>query len=202
MDPDSDGTLPSRASDVDRLGELGSPIFTLVDQLRVQERSFSFFGFSNKVARLHFWLADASGNFWFEDTPIGPMGVAELKGFVFTDVLGVLDDGDREYHELVPDSAVRHYLADALDYYSADPLEDLASGKSEFHRGEIAERHVTDDTLVVDGAPHPATSLDYGAFRAISGWVGDRLATLVVRPKDLAFLDARLVTRPRTSHGR
>jgi hypothetical protein len=195
MDPESDGTLHPRASDVDRLSDLGSPIFTLVDQPRVKERSFSFFGFSNKVARLHFWLADATGNFWFEDTPIGPMGVAELKGFVFTDVLGVLDDGDREYHELVPDSAVRHYLADALDYYSADPLEDLASGKSEYHRAEIAERFTAADSLIVNGAPYPATSLAYGAFRATSAWVGDRLATLVVRPKDLAFLDARLMTR-------
>lgn len=186
----SDRTPPQRASDADRVRDIGAPIFTLVPQMRLQERGFSWFGFSDRVARLHYWLADPSGNFWFDETPIGLMGVAELKGFVFTDVIARPDDRDS-----VPDEAVRHYLADALEYYSADPLEDLASGKTEYHRSEIAARLTGRDQLIVDGREHPSTVLAYRNFLATSAWVGNRLATLVVRTKDLDFLDPRLVTR-------
>ncbi|MFD3443668.1 hypothetical protein ACFDTO_03585 [Microbacteriaceae bacterium 4G12] len=144
------------------------------------------------------------------------MGVAELKGFVFTDVPGGADPGatgsgsaagagsgggtgtaaataDRNATAV---AAVRHYLADAIDYYSTDPLEDLSSGRSEHHRRELAKRAPGQDALSVDGRPHPAVVLDYGDYVARSAWVGDRLATLVLRSRDLHFVDAQLVTRP------
>ncbi|WP_108249046.1 hypothetical protein [Planctomonas deserti] len=216
--PFSDDISSARVTDSDRLRDFGPPVFTLAPQLRVTERGFSWYGFSDRVARLHFWLADPSGNFWFEDTPLGRMGVAELKGFVFTDVPGAAGSGasaasrgegggagsgsgtsaapgatDRDATAV---AAVRHYLADAIDYYSADPLEDLSSGRSEHHRRELAKRSPGQDSLSVDGRPHPAVVLDYGDYVARSAWVGDRLATLVLRSRDLRFVDARLVTRP------
>ena len=211
--PFSDDISSARLTDSDRLRDFGPPVFTLAPQLRVAERGFSWYGFSDRVARLHFWLADPSGNFWFEDTPLGRMGVAELKGFVFTDVPGAagpaaaVDRGSGSGSRAAaapgatdPDAtavaAVRHYLADAIDYYSADPLEDLSSGRSEHHRRELAKRSPGQDSLSVDGRPHPAVVLNYGDYVARSAWVGDRLATLVLRSRDLRFVDPRLVTRP------
>ncbi len=214
--PFSDDISSARATDSDRLRDFGPPVFTLVPQLRVAERGFSWYGFSERVARLHFWLADPSGNFWFEDTPLGRMGVAELKGFVFTDIPGSAAAGagaagvasgagagaaagagsGAANPDATAVAAVRHYLADAVDYYSADPLEDLASGRSEHHRRELAKRPPGQDSLSVDGRSHPAVVLDYGDYVARSAWVGDRLVTLVLRSRDLRFVDARLVTRP------
>jgi hypothetical protein len=188
--PFSDDISSARATDSDRLRDFGPPVFTLAPQLRIAERGFSWYGFSDRVARLHYWLADPSGNFWFEDTPLGRMGVAELKGFVFTDIP---DTTDREETAA---AAVRHYLADAIDYYSTDPLDDLASGKSEHHRRALRNQTLGHDRLPVDGRPHPSVAMGYGDFVATSVWVGDRLATLVLRSKDLRFVDARLITRP------
>ncbi len=187
--PFSDDISSARATDSDRLRDFGPPVFTLAPQLRVTERGFSWYGFSERVARLHFWLADPSGNFWFEETPLGRMGVAELKGFVFTDIPST---SDREETAV---AAVRHYLADAIDYYSADPLDDLASGASEHHRMALRKRSPGHDRLTVDGRSLPSVVMGYGDFVATSAWVGDRLATLVVRSKDLRFVDARLITR-------
>jgi len=188
--PFSDDISSARSTDTDRLRDFGPPVFTLAPQLRVTERGFSWYGFSDRVARLHFWLADPSGDFWFEDTPLGRMGVAELKGFVFTDIPA---PGDRVE---TATAAVRHYLADAIDYYSADPLDDLASGTSEQNRRALARRSPGHDRLTVDGRSHPSIAMGHGDFVATSAWVGDRLATLVVRSKDLRFIDAQLVTRP------
>jgi hypothetical protein len=188
--PFSDDISSARATDADRLRDFGPPIFTLAPQLRVTERGFSWYGFSDRVARLHFWLADPSGNFWFEDTPLGRMGVAELKGFVFTDIPSTTD------REETAIAALRHYLADAIDYYSADPLDDLASGKSEHHRRALGRQSAGHDRLTVDGRSRPSVVMGYGDYVATSAWVEDRLATLVLRSKDLRFVDARLVTRP------
>jgi len=188
--PFSDDISSARATDSDRLRDFRPPVFTLAPQLRVTERGFSWYGFSDRVARLHFWLADPSGNFWFEETPLGRMGVAELKGFVFTDIPSTMD------REETAAAAVRHYLADAIDYYSTDPLDDLASGASEHHRRALRKQSPGHDRLTVDGRSHPSVVMGYGDFVATSAWVGDRLATLVVRSKDLRFVDARLVTRP------
>jgi hypothetical protein len=187
--PFSDDVSSARATDSDRLRDFGPPVFTLAPQPRVTERGFSWYGFSDRVARLHFWLADPSGNFWFEETPLGRMGVAELKGFVFTDIPST---SDREETAV---AALRHYLADAIDYYSTDPLDDLASGASEHHRMALRKRSPGHDRLTIDGHSLPSVAMGYGDYVATSAWVGDRLATLVVRSKDLRFIDARLVTR-------
>ena len=53
-----------------------------------------------------------------------------------------------------------------------------------------------DDRLTIDGRSHPSVVMGYGDYVATCAWVDDRLATLVLRSKDLRFVDARLVTRP------
>ena len=84
------GATSKSPDDATRLALFGSPVFGFVPQPRIQERGWSWYANHGQTleAQAHYWLADPTGNFWFEDSPAGPVGIAELRGFVFTDFTG------------------------------------------------------------------------------------------------------------------
>jgi hypothetical protein len=183
----------ARQSDEERLAEFGPPVFTFVPQLRLAERGWSWSGIGGRTleAQVHHWLADQNGNFWFEDTPSGPQGIAELRGYVFTD-----DPESFEGMSNVLRAALDQHLGyvlldwdarDSSDYTELSRLPDVTE--------EIVAKRPSHATLPIDGIYHPAIRLEHNGWVGTSARVGYRLVTVVIHSSEIPKIDTMLTAR-------
>lgn len=178
-----------------RLREFGPPVFGFVPQARLREREWRWYGSGGRLleAEVHYWLADRTGNFWFQDSPDGPVGIAELRGFVFTDVPGSSNRGGDP-------------VRDALNEHLQFVVMNLTKNPHDFGSRQWAERHTLQQheveestaepgTLMVDGTPHPAIEVTAWDFTARSSAIDGRVATVVIHIADVDKIDTSLTRR-------
>ena len=189
------GAKSKPPDDAARLALFGPPVFGFVPQPRLQERGWSWYGNHGRTleAQAHYWLADPSGNFWFEDSPTGPVGIAELRGFVFTDVPGSTNRGGDPIRDALNQHLqyiVMNYAKNPYDFGSQPWAERHTHQQSEI---ELALAHrsnlVIDDTALTAIA---VTAFDFiGTAMALAG----RVVTVVIHSADVGKIDTRLTRR-------
>ena len=144
-------------------------------------------------AEAHYWLADRTGNFWFEDSPAGPVGIAELRGFVFTDVPGSTSRGGDPVRD-----ALNQHLQYVVMNHAPNPHEFGSRRWATHHAEQEQEIEVSSaehSTLIVDERPHEAVTVRAAEFVATSAAIEGRIVTVVIHQADIDKIDLRLTYR-------
>ncbi|MBB5641288.1 hypothetical protein [Cryobacterium roopkundense] len=178
-----------------RLVEFGPPIFGFVPQPRLQERGWSWCTSHGVTleAEAHYWLADRTGNFWFEDSPGGPVGIAELRGFVFTDRPGSTNRGGDPIRD-----ALNQHLQYVVMNYTKNPHE---FGSKEWADLHTRQQHQVEQSLAqkadlpVDHKLYPAIAVTVAEFRATTAAISGRVVTVVIHESDNDKIEPVLTRR-------
>jgi len=178
-----------------RLVEFGPPIFGFVPQPRLQERGWDWVTSHGVTleAEAHYWLADRTGNFWFEDSPLGPVGLAELRGFVFTDRPGSTNRGGDPIRD-----ALNQHLQYVVMNHTRNPHE---FGSREWADLHTSQQHLVEQSLArkaelqVDHKLYPAMAVTVAQFRATTAAISGRIVTVVLHEADFDKIEAVLTRR-------
>jgi hypothetical protein len=189
------GATSKPPDDAARLALFGPPVFGFVPQTRIQERGWSWYGNHGRTleAQAHYWLADPTGNFWFEDSPTGPVGIAELRGFVFTDVPGSTSRGGDPIRD-----ALNQHLQFIVMNYTKNPYDFGSEAWAERHtqqQSEIELALVHRSSLAVDETSRAAITMTAFDFTATSMALSGRVVTVVIHSGDNGKIDSRLTRR-------
>ncbi|WP_158254037.1 hypothetical protein [Cryobacterium sp. Y50] len=189
------GAKSKPPDDAARLALFGPPVFGFVPQPRLQERGWSWYGNHGRTleAQAHYWLADPSGKFWFEDSPVGPIGIAELRGFVFTDVPGSTNRGGDPIRD-----ALNQHLQYIVMNYAKNPYEFGSELWAERHTQQQAEIELAlahRSNLIVDDTALPAIVVTASDFTGTAMVLAGRVVTVVIHSADVGKIDVRLIRR-------
>lgn len=200
----SDDAPSPPPDDAARLAEFGPPVFGFVPQPRLRERGWSWFARDGITveAQAHYWLADANGDFGFTQSPLGLPGT-ELRGFVFTDVIGSTGRRDEPIH-----AALVQHLDYVVSNYQKSRYEPgtpqwIDHGQSRRAAIETAELSPATLTVFDDLAADPpeqnrsvnAMSASAAVFSATTAAIDGRIVTVVIHHADREQIDIRLVRR-------
>ncbi|MCU1406346.1 MAG: hypothetical protein JWQ43_2649 [Glaciihabitans sp.] len=194
----SDDPPPPRRLDDEILAGFGAPVFEFVDQSRLQLVSWGTESLNSTIfmAEPVYWVADASGDFHFMDTPMGPFGQI-FDGHVHTDIPGSTHRATGP----VRGALEQHLSHHVVNFLINEPSFAVEFGSPEYQRVthdwylEVETLGLSAGSLTIDGADYPAESLAYRGFSATACRTGSRIVTVVVRDVIAQDFDLRLRSR-------